>query len=220
VDHLNTRESEQLARICSRSSEAGRLNLMRRLNTPLILSVGPVSDKTVGPITSFATSSDQRVYVSWLQNTVRRAYFVSSIQSASSQADALKAFLRPDFNYISSAVLERAETASTLPPDSSGKVRIIGYESQRVACEVEAAAKGHLVLLDSYYPGWQAYVDGRRVEIVRANFAFRAVPLDRGRHRVEFRYEPTWFYAGLALSCSVLVAGLLLVGYKFSRRSQ
>jgi hypothetical protein len=220
VDHLNTHESENLARICARSSEAGRLNLMRRLNTPFILSVGAVKNPTAETITSFPTSSDQQVYVSWLHNSVRRAYFVSSFQRAASQTDALRAFLRPDFNYITSAVIEGAETASITPRGDSGKVRIIKYESRTVECDVEALTEGYLILLDSYYPGWRAYVDGIPVEIMRANYAFRAVRLSPGRHRVEFRYEPVSFYAGLTVSCVTLIVGLILVGYSVKRKSE
>jgi uncharacterized membrane protein YfhO len=64
---------------------------------------------------------------------------------------------------------------------------------------------GILVLADSYYPGWKAYVDGKEEKILRANLFFRAVSLSAGRHTVEFRYEPRSFAIGLAISVGTVI---------------
>jgi uncharacterized membrane protein YfhO len=65
---------------------------------------------------------------------------------------------------------------------------------------------GYLVLADTWYPGWQATVDGERVELLRANYAFRAVSLDAGDHVVEMSYRPWSVYLGVAVSVGMLVA--------------
>ena len=82
------------------------------------------------------------------------------------------------------------------------------YKAARVVWEVEAKQPGYLVLLDSYYPGWRAYLDGKEVEILRANYAFRAVEVGSGRHRVEFRYRPTSFYTGMAITLISVLVGV------------
>jgi len=61
------------------------------------------------------------------------------------------------------------------------------------------------VLLDAFYPGWTAKVDGSPARIVRANGFFRAVEVGPEDSTVEFVYRPRRFYAGL------LVAGAALV---------
>jgi uncharacterized membrane protein YfhO len=45
-------------------------------------------------------------------------------------------------------------------------------------------------LHDIYYSGWEAYVDGERRPILRANLLFRGVEVPAGHHRVEFRFRP------------------------------
>jgi uncharacterized membrane protein YfhO len=71
---------------------------------------------------------------------------------------------------------------------------------------------------DTYYPGWQAYVDGKRVPILRANWMFRALELPAGAHTVEMRYEPTGQTAGWVLAAlSLLVAGAVAVAVPFAR---
>jgi vacuolar-type H+-ATPase catalytic subunit A/Vma1 len=60
------------------------------------------------------------------------------------------------------------------------------------------------------YPGWKASVDGDAQPIQRANYLFRAVRVPAGRHTVRFRYQPTSFRAGAAISLAALTGILLL----------
>ena len=46
-----------------------------------------------------------------------------------------------------------------------------------------------LVVAESYFPGWRATVDGRRVEVVQADGAFLGVPVPAGRHDVTLSYH-------------------------------
>jgi uncharacterized membrane protein YfhO len=80
--------------------------------------------------------------------------------------------------------------------------------------EVTTPAAALLFMSEAYYPGWQAYVDGRLEEILRANYAFRAIPVGPGTHRVEVVIEPLSFKIGLAVSLLTIV--VLLAGWVFS----
>ena len=83
--------------------------------------------------------------------------------------------------------------------------KIARYEDHLVTVHASLNGSGILVLADSYYPGWKAYVDGTEQVIRRANLFFRAVPLASGNHTVEFRYEPRSFAIGLAVSTATLL---------------
>ena len=76
------------------------------------------------------------------------------------------------------------------------------------------------MLLDTYYPGWQALVDDRPVTIHPANLAFRAVELSAGEHRIEFSYRPASLQVGAVLTgltCFVLIC-LAMVRIVTNRR--
>ena len=88
----------------------------------------------------------------------------------------------------------RATTACATPPPIPIRRRArpgsLSYGRNDVSLAVETDRNSVLVLHDIYYPGWEAYVDGERRPILRANLLFRGVEVPPGRHRVEFRFRP------------------------------
>jgi uncharacterized membrane protein YfhO len=81
---------------------------------------------------------------------------------------------------------------------------------EHVRLTVVAAEPSILVLSDSWYPGWQATLNGQDVPIERANILFRAVAVPAGQHTVEFRFAPASVRRGLLLSVGSVVALVLV----------
>jgi hypothetical protein len=217
VDHLNTRESEKLWDTCSRLPEASALTLLEKLNSPLILSMQEIRDPRVGLIASFDTRSEFPIRAYWLDNTIGRAYFVSGVDFVDSSQEALNKCLRLDFPIGNTVVLE-GQGESRIGDTGAGSAKVLEYHSSSVLCEVNAKTPGYMVLIDSYYPGWRAYVDGKRSEVLKANYAFRAVAVPAGKHQVEYRYQPRSFYAGLTLTMLAALTGIALLIF-YSRNS-
>lgn len=98
---------------------------------------------------------------------------------------------------------------ATAVPDgvSAGDARIVVDRSTEVVIEATAPHGGLLLLADTFYPGWEASVDGQPTRILRANVAHRAVPLAPGTHRVAFVFQARSTVQGLALTG----VGLLLL---------
>ena len=74
--------------------------------------------------------------------------------------------------------------------------------------EVEAAEASLVVISQTYYHRWRAYVDGGPVRLLRANYAFQAIEVPSGSHRVLLAYEDGAFYAGSAISGAALLVCL------------
>ncbi len=121
----------------------------------------------------------------------------------------------PDFDPMAEIIVEGGEGLDARPggPES---VRITACEPERVEIEAELTAPGYLVLTDAHYPGWRVWVDGRAVPIATADLLFRAVYLEPGRHRVEFRFQPWSFWVGVAVSLGALVGIAVGLIFRFA----
>lgn len=49
------------------------------------------------------------------------------------------------------------------------------------------------------YPGWQAWVDGERVEIEKVDALFSGLKLEEGEHEIVFKFRPISVYMGVGL---------------------
>jgi uncharacterized membrane protein YfhO len=92
-----------------------------------------------------------------------------------------------------------------------GRVEIVDYTPHRIVAQTSSASAGLLVFSEIYYPaGWKAAVDGRPVEILKADGLLRAVCLPSGEHRVEMNFRPRTFRLGLWTSL-LFLGGIAIV---------
>jgi hypothetical protein len=98
-----------------------------------------------------------------------------------------------------------------LRASSQNKVEFLHETNNRVHLRVNTTENHLLVLSDTYFPGWKAFVDGKEEKIYRANYSFRAVPLGAGTHKVEFVYDPASFKLG-AVVTFLGIMGCLILG--------
>jgi hypothetical protein len=101
----------------------------------------------------------------------------------------------------------------------SGQVEITSYRPDRIALTVEAAENGYLFLSEIFYPGWKAFMDGKRIRILRGNHLFRILELPKGRHSIVLEFDPWTVRWGSAVTLSVLLLlGALALCTVFRRR--
>jgi hypothetical protein len=116
----------------------------------------------------------------------------------------------------------RGATAAEGPMRRQGLdagVRALEWRPDRLLLETRSDGDGYLVVSDAWDPWWRATVDGREAPVLRANVAFRAVPVPAGTHVVAMRYRPTPVYAGVACSAAFTMLGLVAAGLCACRRS-
>jgi len=78
--------------------------------------------------------------------------------------------------------------------------RIVRDGPTELEVEVIAQYSGLLVLADSWYPGWEATVDGKPATVHPVNLALRGVVVPAGRSTVIYKYRPVWLVPGIVLS--------------------
>jgi len=132
---------------------------------------------------------------------------------------ALERLKTPCFPYdqlvLLSDVPASALIDSSNDPGPLSQVTVVEYKPERVVVNVQTERAGYLVLTDSWYPGWVAWIDGKETPIYRADYIFRAVPLSPGQHTVVFEYRPASLFWGAVISGVSVLLGIALVIFKW-----
>jgi hypothetical protein len=142
------------------------------------------------------------------------AWFVKSVVVSESEERTLALLQSRQIDPAETAIVSRRRALAVrdLPTGNErNEVRIITYDPQLVAMATTSVDRALLATTDPYYPGWSAWIDGVRTPLIRVNYAFRGVVVPPGKHRVEFRYRPMTFRAGVAISILTLLTTALIV---------
>ena len=100
-------------------------------------------------------------------------------------------------------------------PDSTANIKLAEYHPNHLKYTYASAKEQIAVFSEVYYApnGWQAYLDGEKVEHFRANYILRAMVVPAGNHTIEFKFEPESYTVGTKISlASSYLLYLLLVG--------
>jgi len=130
----------------------------------------------------------------------------------------------PDVNAVLTTVVNPATdlrrtvvvkgAAPVLENCDAGDVQIVRYRTSSVTLRANTPCRSMVVLADTWFPGWKAFVDGRPAQIYAAYDIIRGVVVDAGPHEVVMRYRPASVFTGMALA---LVGILLCVSLQFRR---
>jgi hypothetical protein len=104
-------------------------------------------------------------------------------------------------------------------PDTShpaSRVAVLEYKPEEMLLQAEMEQPGYVVLSDTWYPGWQALLDGQPAHIERANLVFRAIYVPQGTHTLRVYFCPSSYTWGWRLSLGTLL--LLVLGSFVSAR--
>jgi hypothetical protein len=93
---------------------------------------------------------------------------------------------------------------------ASGQVRLTDWAPERRAFHAQSEHGGRFFLVEQFFPGWKATVDGRPAEIERWNGAFQAIRVQPGEHTVVFEYRSSYLIPGAVISLAA-VAGFLAI---------
>ena len=92
--------------------------------------------------------------------------------------------------------------------------------ANQISFNVQVDRDGFLLLNEIYYPGWEAKMDGKPVEILRADSIFRALYVPAGTHHIEMLFRPRYFAWGAAISLLTLLAFGAYSAARWSQRAR
>lgn len=184
------------------------------LNVKYVVAPGPIAVDPGQFELVYANEVAVYRYRQWLE----RSLVLFNYRVCRTPAEALQTVRDKSFDPRALLVLEEepehvAATASTA--GSGGTTRIREYGPDTVTMDASMPRPGFLLLLDTYFPGWVAWVNGNPARIYRADYNFRAVSLPAGPSTIRFAYRPASVRSGTILS----LIGLILLISLFLDRS-
>ena len=153
---------------------------------------------------------------------LRRLELIGSHQVHGQRAAVLRAMGEPWFDPRKEVTLERPPNPAPVAGDAPGRVTIVREGTDFIEIDADLASASILLVTDAWAPGWRAVaLDGSsrsRYELVPANYALRAVALDRGKHRLRLEYAPPAFRIGAAVSALACILWLVAAFFVWQRR--
>ncbi|MDP7323918.1 MAG: YfhO family protein, partial [Candidatus Woesearchaeota archaeon] len=147
-------------------------------------------------------------------NTLPRAYIVrnAEVVETSDELNNLGAF-----NPRETVLLAKIPETPLANPGSFKETEIVKYKPNHIDIQLNLETAGYLVLSEMHYPNWNAYDNGKKVEILQANMIMRTVYLEKGPHYVQFIYQPKNLQQGLLVT---LISLVVLIGLFFYLKKQ
>ncbi|HWB24759.1 MAG TPA: YfhO family protein [Chitinophagaceae bacterium] len=125
-------------------------------------------------------------------------WFVKEVKFVDGPVAEMKSL--DNFNPAQTAFVEnsfKADVPQQPGADSSASIKLVSYDNDDITYTSSSSTSQFAVLSEIYYPaGWNAYVDGKKVNYVKTDYVLRGLYLPAGKHNIEFKFEPESYNRG------------------------
>ncbi len=150
------------------------------------------------------------------------AWFVHEIEFVDTANEEIKAL--DSLNTKEKVVLTRNYEPDVkdlnIKKDSTASIVLSSYKANEMVYKTASQSDQLAVFSEMYYKdGWNAYIDGKMIPYMRANYVLRAAVIPAGNHELVFKFEPQVIQTGRNIS--LISYGLLLLiplGWYFKER--
>jgi hypothetical protein len=144
------------------------------------------------------------------------AWFVSELKTVNSADEEMKVLGKIDTKNVateSSAEEGKSALPSSFSKDSLATLKLEEHLPNRIKYTSNNTQDGFAVFSENFYNGWKATIDGKEVDIHRVDYVLRGLAIPKGKHTIEFAFEPQVVKTGstIALVSSILMI-LVIVG--------
>ena len=144
------------------------------------------------------------------------AWFVSELKTVNSADEEMKVLGKIDTKNVAT-VSGTEEGKLALPArfakDSLATLKLEEHLPNTIKYTSNNTQDGFAVFSENFYNGWKATIDGKEVDIHRVDYVLRGLAIPKGKHTIEFTFEPQVVKTGstIALVSSILML-LAIVG--------
>ncbi|HET8797605.1 MAG TPA: YfhO family protein, partial [Thermoanaerobaculia bacterium] len=137
------------------------------------------------------------------ERVLPRAFVPASVRYEKDPKAVMEAMLRAE-DFAARAWIEAEAYEPHDAANGPGEL-VVRRNGSEYAIDASMKGGGWVVVSESAWKGWRAYIDGRRVAVHYANHAFLGVHVPEGRHRLRLVYYPESFVTGRTLSLTTLL---------------
>lgn len=193
-------------------------NILKVLNVKYLIFNRqlPAQAASVAGLTPVHSDPRNRHLVYEFKDVLPRAFLAGNFQVLDA-AQISSSLNSPEFDPSQIALLEKDPQAEIKQPGRQS-VSISHYDIQNIRIDVTTDTQCLLVLSEIFYPaGWHAYVDNKETEIFKTNYLVRSIVVPAGKHQVEFKFEPSTYFASLNISWVASIILYALLAFAFYR---
>ncbi|MBL7721007.1 MAG: YfhO family protein, partial [Chitinophagaceae bacterium] len=153
-------------------------------------------------------------------------WLVKSVRIADDRLAAFKAI--GTTNLKDTAVVDKSFSSLVIQPqaDTTSTIKMTKFDNDAVEYEANCNGPQFAVFSEIYYPkGWNAYLDGKKVDYCNVNYILRGLSVPTGKHIIKFVFEPASVKKGTSImymaSIAILISllGGLFMAWKQSRKA-
>lgn len=156
------------------------------------------------------------------------AWFVSQLKKVNSADEEMKALDKLDTKNVAvffpnSFYKREVMHGTDYNKDSLATIKLDLYKSNHLKYTSNNSNNGFAVFSEVYYAhGWKATIDGKEASIYRVNYTLRGLEIPKGKHTIEFKFEPEVVKTGstIALFSSIGMILLIIGGVYFERKKK
>ncbi|WP_460611068.1 YfhO family protein [Hymenobacter terrigena] len=163
--------------------------------------------------TRYLITGDAKQPVQRNPGALGNAWFVSQVKTVNSPDQEMAALstLSPATEAVVDASKFPQQKAATYDIAGSN-IALTNYSPDELKYRYNATHDGLVVFSEIYYAdGWQAFIDGKPVPHIRADYVLRALQVPAGAHTIEFKFEPKAYAVGNGVSLAASIALLLVL---------
>lgn len=176
------------------------------------------------------TGNNQTNTVQRNPNALGNAWFVDSIKvvpDAKAENAALKQFNPRTTAIVDQQYQTKLGGLTNIQNDSTASIKLTSYKPNLLVYESNNDKEALAIFSEIYYndhKGWEASIDGKAAEHLRANYVLRAMKIPAGKHQIQFKFAPNSYAMGekISLFSSILMLLLMVAGVAlpFLRKKQ
>ncbi|MFT5777552.1 MAG: hypothetical protein ACI837_000488 [Crocinitomicaceae bacterium] len=92
---------------------------------------------------------------------------------------------------------------------SAQKMYIVSFDPNHISIDLNVPKSTHLVFVQNHHPSWEVFIDGKSSMVLRVSDTFMAVKIPKGKHVVDYRFEPRNVIRASFVSIGTLIAVFL-----------